>query len=151
VKRLTVAFLVLSIFASTVFAQSADEVIKVRLRVFVGWLEIVKTAESKYKSEHGVYGDLTALRDAHLVDALVFASSTPRETAPDSSLIPKSTYFQVTASIDGQHYKIAIQERLDVGNVSLSADEVSTGWGISHPPHLPQEDGPEGPLISLAG
>jgi hypothetical protein len=151
VKRLIVALLIVGTLASTVFAQTAEQIIKDRHKVFVGWLGIVKSAEAKYESKHGVYGNLTALRHAHLLDALVFESSAPSQSPPDSALIPASTDFQVTVSSDGQHYKVAIHERLvDVGNISLLADEVGTEWIVSHPPRLPLEDGPQGPMPSVA-
>jgi len=151
VKRLTVAFLILGIFASTVFAQSTERAIRDRHRVFVGWLGIVKTAESRYRNKHGVYGNLAALRGSHLLDVLVFGSNPSPESLPDSNLIPTSTGFQVTVSNDGQHYKVAIHERLvDVGNISLFAGEASTEWIVGRPPQAPLEDGPEGSLPSVA-
>ena len=95
---------------------------------------IVRTAEHKYKRGHDIYGNLAALRQAHLLDALVMESDDPHtyayaETTPSSCLIPKSTSFQVTVSKDGQHYQVAIQE--DVGNKTLTmfANETSTGVG----------------------
>lgn len=150
-KRLTVAVLILGTFSSTGFTQSTEQVIRDRHRVFVGWLGMVRTAEFKYRSRHGAYGNLTALRDAHLLDAFVFETRPSPESPPDSTLIPTSTSFQVTVSSDGQHYHVAIRERLvDVGNIGLSAGEASTEWMVARQPHLSYEDGPEGPLPSLA-
>jgi hypothetical protein len=150
VKRLTAAFLIVGILSSTVCAQSTDQVIKDRRRVFVGWLGIIKTAESKYRSKHGVYGNLTALRGAHLLGALVFASGSSTDNAPDSSVIPTSTDFQVRVSSDGHHYRVTIRETVaDVGQVGLYASEMSTEWMVGHTPQLP-EDGPQGPLPSIA-
>jgi hypothetical protein len=101
-------------------------------------------------SKHGAYGNLTALRDAHLLDALVFEYNASPESLPASNLIPTSTGFQVTVSNDGQHYKVAIHERLvDVGNISLFAGEASTEWIVGRPPQAPLEDGPEGVLLHL--
>jgi hypothetical protein len=147
VKRLTVALLL----ASTVFAQSAPQAIKDRHRVLAGWLGVVRGAESKFKSKHGVYGDLTALREAHLLDALVFESDKLAETSPDTNIVPKSTHFEVTTSGDGEHYKVSIWESLNEWSVSVSGDEMGSGFGVGHMPEMPVEDGPEGPLLSLAG
>ena len=79
VKTLTVVLLVLGIFASAVFAQSAQQIMKERRRVLGGWLVTVRAAESKYKTKYGVYGDLTALRKAHVLDSLVFELTNPRK------------------------------------------------------------------------
>jgi len=132
------------------FAQTAEQITEGRRKVFVGWLGIVNFAEAKYKSKHRVYGNLTALRHAHLLDALVFESNVP-SSPPDSNLIPVSTGFRVTVSSDGQHYKVAIHERLvDVGDIGLLVDQASTEWIVSCPPQAPPEDGPQGPLSSVA-
>jgi type II secretory pathway pseudopilin PulG len=148
-----VALLIVGTLASTVLAQSTEQVIKDRRQIFVGWLGIINNAETKYKSKHGVYGNLTALRHAHLLDALVFEPNAPSQGPPDSNRIPTSTGFQVTVSSDGQHYKVAIRERLvDVGNIGLFADEASTEWMVGRPTQVPRdrEDGPEGPMPSVA-
>ena len=153
-KSLIVALLIVGTMASTVFAQTAEEVIRGRRSVFVGWLGIVNLAEAKYKSKHGVYGNLTALRHAHLLDGLVFESNASSQSTPDSNLIPASTGFQVTVSSNGQHYKVAIHERLvDVGDISLFVDQGaprSTEWIVSRPPQAPLDDGLQGPLPSVA-
>jgi hypothetical protein len=135
VKKLTVAFLILGIAQSTVFAQSTDQVIKDRHKVFVGSLGIVKTAESEYRNTHHVYGNLTALRDAHLLGALVFASDSTTENAPDSNVIPTSIDFQVTVPSGGHLYRVTIRETLvDVGQVGVYASEMSTEWMVGRPP-----------------
>ena len=72
-EPLTIAVLILGAY-STVFAQSAERVIRDRHNVFAGWLGILRTAESKCSNKHGVYGNLAALRDGHLLDVLVLAS-----------------------------------------------------------------------------
>ena len=75
-KRLTVSLLVFSVFTPSVFAQSVESVdlAEHRLRTFSGWLEMVKGAERDYKNKNGRYGDLVALRKAHLLRRLVFES-----------------------------------------------------------------------------
>jgi hypothetical protein len=128
VKTLTVALLVLGIFASAVFAQSDEHVMKDRRRVLGGWLRTVRAAESKYKVEYGVYGDLTALRRAHLLDSLVFESEEPTESAPDTNFVPENTHFEVTASSNGEHYKVSIWEEISEElSIGVSADENGSG------------------------
>jgi hypothetical protein len=157
VKRLTGALLILGIFVSTSFAQSAEQAMKNRRKVLFGWLGTVKTAETKYKSKHGRYGDLTALRESHLLDVLVFESdhssaSAHGETESEASFVPKSTSFQVTISSDGQHFRVTISESLDDRcGVGVFADEMSSGSSVCRPLPMPWEDRPEGPLISLPG
>jgi hypothetical protein len=151
VKRLTSALLILGIFASAALAQPAQQVMKDRHRVLAGWLGTVRAAESKYKSKHGVYGDLAALRDAHLLNALVFDSHKPTETGPDTNLVPESTHFEVTVSSDGEHYYFSIWEILEEWIIGVSGDEVSTGHSVGRRPPPPREDIPEGPLLSLPG
>ena len=70
-KWLTVAVLIFSVFAPTVFAQDQSED---PWRVFSRWIEMVKGAERDYKNKNGRYGDLVALRKAHLLRRLVFES-----------------------------------------------------------------------------
>jgi len=139
VKTLTVALIVLGIFASAVFAQSDEQVMKDRRRVLGGWLRTVRAAESKYKNRYGVYGDLTALRAVHLLDSLVFESDDePTEIGPDTNLVFKSTHFEVTASSNGEHYKVSIGEEISEElSIGVSADENgSWSWGgrVRHPP-----------------
>jgi len=85
VKRLTVALLAISVFTPTVFAQCVErmsfEQAQHRLRIFSGWLEMVKDAEMDYKHKNGRYGDLAALRKAHVLRRLAFESG--------SSAVPK--------------------------------------------------------------
>jgi hypothetical protein len=136
--------------ASTALAQSAEQVMKERHRVLAGWLGTVRAAETKYKSKYGVYGDLTALRDAHVLDTLIFESDKPTTTGPDTSLIPKSTHFEVTAPSDGEHYKVSICEVLEESGICVHADEMGTGFSVGGRPQVqPPKDGPEGPLLSL--
>ena len=111
VKTLTVVLLVLGIFASAVFAQSAQQIMKERRRVLGGWLVTVRAAESKYKTKYGVYGDLTALRKAHVLDSLVFEPDEPAQGMPDTNVVPQNTHFEVTASSDGKHYKVLIGKK----------------------------------------
>jgi len=132
VKSLTAAVLILGIFASTALAQSAEQVMKNRRKVLGGWRGTVRAAEAKYKSKNGRYGDLTALRQAHMLDALVSESDEPTETGPGTNLVAKSTHFELTASADGEHYKVLIYESWDEWSVSVSADEASSGWGVGH-------------------
>jgi hypothetical protein len=151
VKRLTSAVLILGIFASTALAQS-EQAMRDRHRVLAGWLGTVRAAETKYKSKYGVYGDLAALRDAHLLNALIFESDKPTETGPDTNLVPKSTHFEVTAPSKGEHYKVSICEVLEESSICVHADEMSTGFskGRRQPLQIPpSEDGPDGPLLSL--
>ena len=65
VKRLTVALLVFNVFTPIVLAQTVESVehAEHRLRIFSGWLEMVKGAERDYKNKNGRYGDLVALRN----------------------------------------------------------------------------------------
>ena len=92
-KRVTARLLILGAFASTALAQYGEQVMKDRRRVLGGWLGTVRRAESKYKSKYGVYGDLTALRDTHLLDTLVFESDKPTEAGPDTNFVPTGTPF----------------------------------------------------------
>jgi hypothetical protein len=151
-KRLTGALLVLGIFVSIAPAQSAEQIMKNRRKVLFGWIGIVRAAESKYKSEHGIYGDLNALRGARLLDALVFSSDELTEIATDTNIVPNSTHVEVTASSDGNHFKVEIYERLDVGSVGVFADETGGGSSQCRPLWAPIiEDEPQGPSLSLAG
>ena len=151
-KGLTSTVLILGIFASTALAQSAEQVMKDRNRVLAGWLGTVRAAETKYKSKYGIYGDLTALRDAHMLDALIFESDKPTETRPGSNLVPKSTRFEVSAPDGGQHYRVLICEKIfEESSICMQGDEKSTGSSRGRFPPPPPEDGPEGPLLSLPG
>lgn len=59
-------------------------------RVWSGWLRKVESAERDYKNENGRYGDLAALRKAHLLRSLVFepCSSTGASGEPKANLVP---------------------------------------------------------------
>jgi hypothetical protein len=133
VKKLTVALLIVATCASTLFAQSTEQDMRDRHKVLLGWVGIVRTAEYNYKNDHGGYGKLTDLRKSHLLDALVFESDEPAyayaETGSDVCVIPKDTFFRLTVSRDGQHYKVEVHS--DVGNKTLTmfANEASTGVG----------------------
>ena len=148
-KRLTVALLVFSVFAPTVFAQSVEFEQADRRRIFSGWLEIVKGAERDYKNKNGRYGDLAALRNAHLLDRLVFesGSSAAARSKAQANFVPESTLFRVTVSTDGQHFRAVIGEKC----VSVSADEMGRGldW-LCGPSLSPRdfEDSPEGPIFA---
>jgi hypothetical protein len=147
--KLTIAVLILGA-SSTVFAQSPERVIRDRHKLFASWLGIVRTAESQYSHKHGVYGNLAASRDGQLLRELVFASDTSQEDASNQNLVPTTTDFQVTVSRHGRHYQVAIRETLvDVGRVSLLATENSTEWMVPAQTR-DLEDGPEGPLPSVA-
>jgi hypothetical protein len=147
-KRLTVALLVLALFTPSVFAQSVEQ--KERLRVFAGWLGIVRGAERNYKTKHGRYGDLTDLRRAHLLDGLVFESDSSRGTHDEleTNFVRKSTLFQVRVSEDGQHFWAVIGEDC----VGLDADDTGGGrWYCRPHPLVLPHDGPEGPIIAIPG
>ena len=149
-KGLTSAVLILGIIAPTALAQS-PQVLMGRHRILASWVAIVRGAETKYKIRHGSFGDLAALRDAHLLDALAFDSDKPTDTASNTNLVPKSTHFEVSASSDGEHYKVSICEVLEESTICDHGDEISTGFSHARRPHEvpPPEDGPEGPLLSL--
>ena len=155
-KRLTVSLLVFSVFTPTVFAQSVESVEQAehRLRIFSGWLEMVKGAERDYKNKNGRYGDLVALRRAHLLRSLVFesGSSAGARGKAQVNFVRKSTLFQVTVSEDGQHVSPVIGEHC----ARVDADDMGQGgsWcchcGSRH--LLPDfEDSPAGPIIAIAG
>ncbi|HKU28702.1 MAG TPA: hypothetical protein VJQ54_24740, partial [Candidatus Sulfotelmatobacter sp.] len=126
-KTLTVALLVFGLFTPTVFAQYGEYVESgehpaVRFRILSDWLEMVKSAEWDYKHKNGRYGDLAALRKAHLLRNLVFESDSPAGARgkAEANFVPKSTLFQVTVSEDGQHFKAVIREHC----VSVNADDM---------------------------
>jgi hypothetical protein len=158
VKSLTVALLVFSVFTPTVFAQTveSDEQAEHPFRVFSAWIEMVKGAERDYKNKNGRYGDLAALRKAHLLDRLVFESDSSAGASgkTDSNFVRKRTVFQVTVSKDGQHFRAVIGAWCASGIVA--DDRGNERYGgmsdiISCPPvRLPLLDGPEGPIIAIA-
>ena len=154
-KWLTVAVLILGTFLATVFAQPEpmEPATRDRLRALSGWLRLIRPAENKYKSQHGVYGDLAALRNAHLLDALIFESDSSAGThsEAEANFVPNGTIFQVTVSEDGQHFRARIRE----GCVSVEANDTgSLGSGFCLPSRaFPRDlnDGPEGPIIVISG
>ena len=129
-KRLTGALLMLVLFASTAQPQSTKQVMRERHRVLVGWLDTVKAAEAKYRSERGVYGDLSALRDAHMLDRLIFEPETPTATGSARNVVPKSATFDVTAPGGGQHYKVTICEGPEESRLCVGASERSTRFWV---------------------
>ena len=161
-KRLTVALLLFSVFGSTVFAQSGEPS-EDPWTVFSGWIEMVKGAERDYKNKNRRYGDLAALRKAHLLDRLVFGSDSlagfslllGSSGKVDSNFVRKRTVFQVTVSKDGQHFRAVIGAWC--ASAIVADDRGNERYGgmddiISCPPvRLPLLDGPEGPIISVAG
>ena len=154
-KWLTVAVLILGTFGATVFAQPApmEQATRDRLRVLSGWLRLIRPAENKYKSKYGRYGDLADLRKDHLLDALIFESDSSAGThrEAEANFVPKSTFFQVTVSGDGQHFRATISE----GCVSVETNDMGmVGSGFCLPFRgFPRDlkDGPEGPIIALPG
>jgi hypothetical protein len=153
VKWLTVAVLILGTFVATVFAQPApmEWETRDRLRAFSGWLRLIRPAETKYKSKYGRYGDLSDLRKAHLLDALIFESDPSPGTHRGKQIVPKSTLFRVTVSGDGQHFRATISE----GCVSVETNDMGVGGSVYCLPsrRFPRDlkDGPEGPIIAVPG
>jgi hypothetical protein len=155
-KTVTVALLVFSVFAPTVFAQCVEpmslEQNQHRIRVYSTWLEVLKSAESVYKEKNGLYGNLAALRKAHLLRSLVFesGSSASARGKAQGNFVPKGTLFQVTVWADGQHFRAAI------GDKCVSVVSYDPGRKGSSPPRYGLEilrdiqDGPDGPIISVA-
>ena len=150
-KWLTVAVLIFSVFAPTVFAQDQSED---PWRVFSRWIEMVKGAERDYKNKNGRYGDLAALRKAHLLDRLVFESDSSSDASgeADANFVRKRTLFQVTVSEDGQHFSAVIGEHC----ARVDADDMGQGgsWCCHcESDHLlPDfEDSPAGPIIAIPG
>jgi hypothetical protein len=138
VNRLTVTLLVFSAFTPTVFGQTVEQkettVFPSRVEIisgterhyesvitptaeqtdlqrsWSGWLQAVEGAERDYKNKNGRYGDLTALRKAHLLRSLVFEPRSPAGAIgkTKANFVPKSTLIEVTVSEDGQHFDAAI-------------------------------------------
>ena len=177
-KRLTIALLAISVFTPTVFAQCVQqkelkvEIIRGtdreyqnvstptvfvqsseqtdRQRIFSGWLEMVKGAERDYKNKNGRYGDLAALRKTRLLHSLVFESGS--SAAPNgrsqATFVPKSTLFQVTVSSNGQHFRAVVGDKcvtVDADDTQVYLLEVLPGRAIRD-----FQDGPEGPIVSVA-
>jgi len=158
VKRLTVAFLVLSVLIPTVLAQSVESVeqTETRLSLFSGWLKMVKGAERDYKNKNGRYGNVTALFNAHLLGTLVFESgSSPglASTKAQGNFVPKGTIFQVTVSHHGQHFKALIGDEC----VSVTTDDSGSdhsGCCRCRPTllYLPDfQESLDGPIIGVPG
>jgi hypothetical protein len=100
---------VFSVFAPTVFAQSAAQ--EEREKVFSAWREIISGAEGQYRNKHGRYGNLDALRKAHLLRSLVFEScSSVRASRAKTNFVPKSTLIDVLLSQDVQSFYVMITE-----------------------------------------
>src|ERR1700686_4028792 len=156
IKRLPVALLLFSVLGPAVFAQSGVPS-EHPWSVFSGWIEMVKGAERDYKNKNRRYGDLAALRKAHLLDRLVFESDSLAGASgkADSNFVRKRTVFQVTVSKDGQHFRAVIGAWC--ASAIVADDRGNERYGgmddiISCPPvRLPLLDGPEGPIISVAG
>lgn len=124
-KCLTVALLISSVLAPTAVAQDQS------WQLFPHWFEMVKRAERAYKKKKGRYGDLAALRKAHLLPT--------SEKAP-----PKGMVFEVTTSEAGRHFLASITD------MSLTLIAGDQGGERSSPVHRDFEDNPEGPIISVA-
>lgn len=147
--------LILGALAATALAQSAEQVHE-RHRIIAGWLGVVRAAESKYRSKYRVYGDLQALRNAHLLNDLVFESDNHKKARSPENFIPKGTRFEVTASDDGKHYKFFVRELSIGGGIEMFASEQSSGFSfggrgrvtVHEAPVKDIEDGPEGPLLA---
>ena len=131
-----------------VFDPSSEQMDRERL--FSGWLEMVKGAERDYKNKNGRYGDLAALRKTRLLHSLVFESGS--SAAPNgrsqATFVPKSTLFQVTVSSNGQHFGAVVGDKcvtVDADDTQVYLLEVLPGRAIRD-----FQDGPEGPIVSVA-
>lgn len=150
-KLLTLALLLFNVSAPAMFAQDQ---LDNPWRTFSSWIQVVKGAEQSYKNRNGHYGDLAALRKAHLLDKLIFESdsSSGVRRKTDAYFVRKQTVFEVTVSNNGQHFRAVI------GNWCAStiiADDRGYEQYVSElnncpPVRLPQQDGPDGPIISIA-
>ena len=138
VKRLLFTLLVLNAFTPTVFGQTVEQkeppIFPVRVEIvrgterqyenviipageqtdlqklWSGWLQKVEGAERDYKNKNGRYGDLSALRKAHLLRSLVFEPCSSAGAAGKArvNFIPKRTLIRVTVSEDGQNFDAVI-------------------------------------------
>ena len=123
-----------NVFTPIQTAQEADR----QKRVRSGWLRKVEDAERDYKNKNGRYGNLAALRKAHLLRSLIFepCSSTGADGETKVNFVPKSTLIQVTVSGDGQHFDAVI------------VDGARHCYGPLEPIIMPDfEDSPEGPTL----
>ena len=103
---------------------------------------MVKDAESAYKKKNGHYGDLAALRGAHLLRNLVFesgSSARPRSKA-EANFVPKSASFQVTVSADRQHFTAVIGDTC----MSIMANDSGTTMETLNCTHRDIQDSLEG-------
>ena len=150
-KLLIVALLLFNLTAPSIFAQDQlDEPWK----AFSRWIEMVKGAEKAYRNKIGRYGDLASLRKAHLLRELVFESdsSSAAKGATNANFVRKQTVFKVTVSNNGQHFRAVI------GNWCASTivaddrgyERFGTELNNCPPVRLPLQDGPDGPIISVA-
>lgn len=163
-KRLTVAILVFNLFTPGVFAQtvictegttqrqctnSAPGWLRTvsaqtpqRQRILSGWQRKVERAERHYKNKHGRYGDLAALRNAHLLRGLTFepCPSADRSGKEKTNFIPQSTVFRVAATPDGQLFHLMIVD--GAGHCDWDRPSLFE--------HRDFDDSPQGPVISLA-
>ena len=145
-KRLTVALLVFGLFTPIVSAQSVEQAnLSERGHIFSGWLEMVRDAESAYKKKNGRYGDLAALRKAHLLRGLVFESGLSKGLSgtAEANFVPKSAEFQLTVSADGQHFRAVIGDTC----MSVSADDSGNEVGMLDC-HRDIPDSPEGLIFT---
>jgi|SRR5215472_2999043 len=176
---LTVALLGITVFTPSVFAQCVEQkelIVEIirgterdyqkvsvpstvapfveqrdRLTEFSAWLEMVKGAERDYKNKNRRYGDLAALRKAHLLRSLVFESGSSEGSTSctaEANFVPKSTLFQVTVSADGQHFGALIGDQC----VSVNTDDMGVEWSTScyASPllHRDFQDSPEGLIFA---
>ena len=150
-KLLIVALLLMSLSAPSVFAQDQLED---PWKAFSRWIEMVKGAEKAYRNKSGRYADLATLRKAHLLDELVFESdsSSAAKGATNANFVRKQTVIKVTVSNNGQHFRAVI------GNWCASTivaddrgyERFGTELNNCPPVRLPLQDGPDGPIISVA-
>jgi len=150
-KLLIVALLLFSLSATAVFAQDQlDDPWK----AFSRWIQMVKDAEQTYKNRNGHYGDLATLRKAHLLDELVFEAgpSSPAKGKTNANFVRKQTVFKVTVSNNGEHFRAVIGNWCASTIVADDRGYERYGKELNNcpPVRLPLQDGPEGPIISVA-
>jgi hypothetical protein len=116
-----------------------------RQRILSGWQQKVEGAERDYKNKNGRYGDLAALRKAHLLQGLAFepCSSAGASGKEKANFVPKSTLFSVTVSEDGQLFHLTIVD--GAGNCYRHRPQRPI---IMPPMIMPDfDDSPEGPIL----